>query len=84
MAMDVVDYEIFGDDMQYVEIELDPQEAALERTRLVLVSGMAVLALNVGVPAGVTSISYGRLMGEPGNWLAQPLSWHSLTVKLPW
>lgn len=29
MAMDVVDYEIFGEDMQYVEIELDPGEAAI-------------------------------------------------------
>jgi uncharacterized protein (TIGR00266 family) len=29
MSMDVVDYEIFGDDMQFVEIELDPGEAAV-------------------------------------------------------
>ena len=29
MAMDVIDYEIFGSDMQYVEIELDPEEAAI-------------------------------------------------------
>ncbi|MDD5364164.1 MAG: TIGR00266 family protein [Gallionellaceae bacterium] len=29
MAMDVIDYDIFGDDMQYVEIELDPGEAAV-------------------------------------------------------
>ena len=29
MAMDVVDYEIHGNDMQYVEIELDPGEAAI-------------------------------------------------------
>jgi uncharacterized protein (TIGR00266 family) len=29
MGMDVVDYDIFGDDMQYVEIELDPGEAAV-------------------------------------------------------
>ncbi|HEX2495024.1 MAG TPA: TIGR00266 family protein [Steroidobacter sp.] len=29
MAMDVVDYEIFGEDMQYVELELDPGEAAI-------------------------------------------------------
>src|SRR5512133_1324685 len=29
MAMDVVDYEIFGNEMQYVEIELDPGEAAV-------------------------------------------------------
>lgn len=27
--MHVVDYEIFGDDMQFVEVELDPQEAAV-------------------------------------------------------
>jgi len=29
MPMDVVDYEIFGSDMQYVEIELDPGEATV-------------------------------------------------------
>lgn len=28
-SMHVIDYEIFGDDMQYVEIELDPEEAAV-------------------------------------------------------
>lgn len=29
MSMDVIDYKIYGDDMQYVEIELDPGEAAV-------------------------------------------------------
>ncbi len=29
MGMDMIDYEIFGRDMQYVEIELDPGEAAI-------------------------------------------------------
>ena len=29
MGMDVIDYEIFGHDMQYVEVELDPGEAAV-------------------------------------------------------
>ncbi len=29
MPMDVIDFEIFGDDMQFVEIELDPGEAAI-------------------------------------------------------
>ncbi len=29
MAMDVVDFEIFGSEMQYVEVELDPGEAAV-------------------------------------------------------
>jgi uncharacterized protein (TIGR00266 family) len=29
MAMDVVDYQLHGDDMQFVEIELDPGEAAI-------------------------------------------------------
>src|SRR5881296_3479733 len=28
-AMDEVDYKIFGDDMQYVEVELDPNEATV-------------------------------------------------------
>src|SRR5438552_10162860 len=28
-AMDEVDYKVFGDDMQYVEVELDPSEAAV-------------------------------------------------------
>ena len=28
-AMHEIDYEIFGDDMQYVEVELDPQEAVV-------------------------------------------------------
>ena len=29
MAMDVIDYQIYGAEMQFVEIELDPQEAAV-------------------------------------------------------
>lgn len=29
MGMDMIDYDIFDDDMQYVEIELDPGEAAV-------------------------------------------------------
>ncbi|MGQ0502133.1 MAG: TIGR00266 family protein [Panacagrimonas sp.] len=29
MAMDVIDYRIYGEDMQFVEIELDPGEAAV-------------------------------------------------------
>ncbi len=29
MAMDVIDYKLHGDDMQFVEIELDPGEAAI-------------------------------------------------------
>ena len=29
MAMDVVDYQIKGDELQFVEIELEPGEAAL-------------------------------------------------------
>ena len=28
-TMHEIDYKIYGDDMQFVEIELDPQEAAL-------------------------------------------------------
>jgi uncharacterized protein (AIM24 family) len=28
-AMHEIDYKIFGDDMQYVEVELDPNEATV-------------------------------------------------------
>jgi uncharacterized protein (TIGR00266 family) len=36
MAMDVIDYDIFGDDMQYVEVELDPGEAAVGEAGMML------------------------------------------------
>ena len=29
MGMDIIDYQIFGDDMQYVELELDPNESVV-------------------------------------------------------
>jgi uncharacterized protein (TIGR00266 family) len=29
MSMDVIDYQVFGNEMQYVEVELDPNEAAI-------------------------------------------------------
>ena len=29
MAMDVIDYKIYGAEMQFVEVELDPGEAAM-------------------------------------------------------
>ncbi len=29
MAMDIIDYKIFGNDTQFVEVELDPGEAAV-------------------------------------------------------
>ena len=28
-TMDVIDFKIYGDDMQFVEVELDPMEAAI-------------------------------------------------------
>ena len=34
MAMDVVDYEIKGSEMQFVEVELDPGEAAVGAERI--------------------------------------------------
>ena len=35
-GMHEIDYKIYGDDMQFVEIELDPQEAALAEARAAL------------------------------------------------
>lgn len=36
MAMDVVDYRIFGSEMQYVEVELDPGEAAVAEAGMMM------------------------------------------------
>lgn len=33
-TMDEIDYKIFGDDMQFVEVELDPIEAAVAEPQI--------------------------------------------------
>jgi uncharacterized protein (TIGR00266 family) len=58
--MDVIDYKIFGDDMQYVEVELDPNEATVAEA-----GGMMYMddGIEMETIFGDGSASQGGLMG---------------------
>jgi uncharacterized protein (TIGR00266 family) len=64
MAMDVIDYDIFGDDMQYVEIELDPGEAAVGEagTMMFMQDGIEMETV-FGDGSAAQSGLLGKLMG---------------------
>ena len=61
MAMDVIDYEIFGSDMQYVEIELDPGEAAIGEAGTMM---MMQDGVDMETVFGDGSAKEGGLMGK--------------------
>ncbi|HET6599734.1 MAG TPA: TIGR00266 family protein [Burkholderiaceae bacterium] len=61
MAMDVVDYEIKGAEMQFVEIELDPGEAAIGEAGSMLAMDAAV---QMDTVFGDASASQGGLFGK--------------------
>jgi uncharacterized protein (TIGR00266 family) len=64
MAMDVVDFEIFGDDMQYVEIELDPGEAAIgEAGAMMMMQDGVEMDTVFGDGSAQQSGLLGKLMG---------------------
>jgi len=64
MAMDVIDYDIFGDDMQYVEVELDPGEAAVgEAGMMMFMQDGVEMETIFGDGSASTSGFMGKLMG---------------------
>lgn len=64
MAMDVIDYDIFGDDMQYVEIELDPGEAAIGEAGMMMFMQDGIEMETVfGDGSAAQSGFFGKLMG---------------------
>ncbi len=64
MAMDVVDYEIKGSEMQFVEVELDPGEAAIGEagSRMVMEAGIAMDTV-FGDGSSQQGGLFGKLMG---------------------
>jgi uncharacterized protein (TIGR00266 family) len=64
MAMDVVDYEIKGSEMQFVEVELDPGEAAIGEagSMFFMDPGIAMEAV-FGDGSGGQSGLFGKLLG---------------------
>ncbi|MEC5399212.1 TIGR00266 family protein [Uliginosibacterium sp. H1] len=64
MAMDVVDYEIFGNEMQYVEVELDPGEAAIGEAGAMMMMGNGIEMDTIfGDGSAQQGGLFGKLMG---------------------
>ncbi len=64
MTMDVIDYDIFGNDMQYVEVELDPGEAAVgEAGMLMFMQDGIEMETIFGDGSAAQSSLLGKLMG---------------------
>ncbi len=64
MTMDHIDFEIIGNDMQYVEIELDPQEAAVgEAGMMMFMQDGIELETVFGDSSKSSSNFIGKLMG---------------------
>jgi uncharacterized protein (TIGR00266 family) len=63
-TMDVIDYDIYGDDMQYVEIELDPGEAAIgEAGMMMFMQDGVEMETIFGDGSAAQSGLLGKLMG---------------------
>ena len=64
MAMDVVDYEIKGSEMQFVEVELDPGEAAVgEAGSMMFMDAGIAMDTVFGDGSASTGGLFGKLMG---------------------
>ncbi len=63
MAMDVVDYEIFGTEMQYVEVELDPGEAAIGEAGVMMYMQDGIQMDTVFGDGSQQGGFFGKLMG---------------------
>ncbi len=63
MAMDVVDYQIFGNEMQYVEVELDPGEAAVGEAGVMMYMQAGIQMDTVFGDGAQQGDLFGKLMG---------------------
>ena len=63
MAMDMVDYEIFGNEMQYVEVELDPGEAAVGEAGVMMYMQAGIQMDTVFGDGAQQGGLFGKLMG---------------------
>lgn len=61
--MDEIDYELFGDDMQYVEVELDPGEAAIGEAGSMMMMHDGISMQTLFGDGSQTSGFMGKLMG---------------------
>jgi uncharacterized protein (AIM24 family) len=65
MAMDVIDYKLYGEDMQFVEIELDPGEAAIgEAGAMMFMEDGVVMDTVFGDGTTQNKSVWGKLLGD--------------------
>jgi len=83
MAMDVIDYFIYGDDMQFVEIELDPGEAAIGEagSMMYMEDGIAMDTV-FGDASAEQSGLFGKLVGA-GKRLITGESLMGILIAIP-
>jgi uncharacterized protein (AIM24 family) len=70
MAMDVVDFEIKGSEMQFVEVELDPGEAAIGEAGSMMFMDAGITMDTVfgdGSAASSGGGLFGKLLGRPAS-----------------
>lgn len=64
MAADVIDYQIFGEEMQFVEVELDPGESAISEAGMMMYKAPEIEMDSVfGDGSGQTTDLLGSLLG---------------------
>lgn len=63
MAMDDVDFEVFGNEMQYVEVELDPGEAAVGEAGMMMMMQDGIEMDTVFGDGGQQGGLFGKLVG---------------------
>ncbi|BDT70527.1 hypothetical protein os4_00340 [Comamonadaceae bacterium OS-4] len=63
MTMDVIDYQIFGAEMQYVEIELDPGEAAIGEAGVMMYMENGITMDTIFGDGSQQGGFFGKLMG---------------------
>jgi uncharacterized protein (TIGR00266 family) len=82
MTMDIIDYELFGDDMQYVEVTLDPQEAAVaEAGAMMYMEDDIRLETVFGDGSNAQSGVMGKLLGAGKRLLAGESMFTSLFIN---
>lgn len=63
MAMDDIEYQIFGTDMQYIEVELDPGEAAIGEAGMMMFMGEGIDMDTVFGDGSQQGGVFGKLLG---------------------
>ena len=88
MAMDVIDYKIFGSEMQFVEIELDPTEAAMGEAGSMFYRESDSVEYDIQMVPGIKTALFGgeglffATLRGPGTVMLQSLPFARLASRI--